>query len=209
MPHAGDPDPSPPPPPADDGRARASTSADTHVRSAAGPVRARVHWPARIRSASPPPMVVVFADPGADRRPGPDVDARARGSESADARARELCRRLGVVVVAVAVDDVAAGLAVVGWAADHAADLAADPARIVVVGDGAGADLATRVAARAGADGWPPIERLVVLPAGGAPPPWLLHALTADGRRPASGHESHPDPVVAPGATPPSPRTPR
>jgi hypothetical protein len=65
----------------------------------------------------------------------------------------------GLVVVtldcgACGVDDV---LAATQWAADHAEELGADPARLLVGGTGAGAAVAAEVVARARRDGWPPV----------------------------------------------------
>jgi hypothetical protein len=173
-----------------------STTAEVHLRTATERVRARVLWPAPIRSGPPRPLVVLFADTSA-LPDGPGVRPEPV------ARAREICVALGVVVVvvAVAVDAVALGLMVIGWAADHAAGLAADPTRLVVVGAGAGAAVAALVAARAGADGWPPIERLVVIDAT-APSADVVRVLQRCFDHPA------PDPAGAPAASP-SPRTTR
>ena len=53
--------------------------------------------------------------------------------------------------------------AAVSWAADHAAELGADAARIAVVGDGAGAALAERVAELAADEGWPPLRHVALI----------------------------------------------
>jgi acetyl esterase/lipase len=45
------------------------------------------------------------------------------------------------------------------WAAEHARELEADPARLVVGGSGAGAALAAAAALAARDHGWPPIAR--------------------------------------------------
>ncbi|WP_112237340.1 alpha/beta hydrolase fold domain-containing protein [Kribbella monticola] len=50
---------------------------------------------------------------------------------------------------------VAEAKAIVGWAADHAGELDADPARLLLAGSGTGAALAAEVARLAAAEGWP------------------------------------------------------
>jgi acetyl esterase/lipase len=91
---------------------------------------------------------------------------------SGDAVARAVCARDGVVVLSAAlrpapppstpeeeaVDVVEDAVTVTGWAADHAAELGADPGRLLVGGEGGGAALAAAVAARARDAGWPPID---------------------------------------------------
>ena len=75
----------------------------------------------------------------------------------------------------LSVDVPGAGPEVAAWAADHAAELGADPARIVVAGHAAGARAAVGVALGACADGWPPIARQVLV----APRLGVLHAALA------------------------------
>ena len=53
--------------------------------------------------------------------------------------------------------------AVLGWAADHASELDADPDRLVVAGDGAGAALAAAVTLHARDQWWPAILRQVLI----------------------------------------------
>lgn len=78
--------------------------------------------------------------------------------ETHDVKARDLCVALGAVVVSVeyrrapehvfpaAFDDCWAALV---WAVDHAAELGADPGRVIVAGDSAGGNLAAALAVRA------------------------------------------------------------
>jgi hypothetical protein len=120
--------------------ARTPASAAIQLRGYAGLIWARVYWPVARR----PPLLVLFGD-------CPD----------------ELCRRIclhgGVVVLAAApVTSDADALAAVGWAADHAAELDADPARLQVAGTGRGAALAAEVARRAADDGWPELTLLAL-----------------------------------------------
>jgi acetyl esterase len=91
-----------------------------------------------------------------------------------DHECRVLANRAGVIVVSVdyrlapehkfpaAVDD---GLAALRWVAEHAKDLGGDPARIALVGDSAGGDIAAVVAQLARDAGGPPvIFQLLVYP---------------------------------------------
>ncbi|TDU83259.1 hypothetical protein EV138_5721 [Kribbella voronezhensis] len=50
---------------------------------------------------------------------------------------------------------VAAARAVVGWAADHAGELEADPARLYLAGSGTAAAVAVEIARLAADEGWP------------------------------------------------------
>jgi acetyl esterase len=95
--------------------------------------------------------------------------------DSHDSVARELCGRANLVVVSVdyrlapehrfpaAVDDC---LAATRWAAEHAASLDADAARLAVGGDSAGGNLAAAVALQLRDEGAPAIAaQLLVYPA--------------------------------------------
>jgi acetyl esterase len=75
-------------------------------------------------------------------------------------------------VCALAFDD---ALAALGWAADHARELGARTGPLVLAGTGEGGALARLLAARAAAEGWPEIARVVLIPPEGA-----LHAALAD-----------------------------
>lgn len=92
-----------------------------------------------------------------------------------DAPCRVLCRHAGVHVLAVdyrlapehpfpaAFDD---GRAALRWAQQHAAELGADPARVGIGGDSAGANLAAAISIRAARDGGPaPTCQVLVYPA--------------------------------------------
>jgi len=128
--------------------------AELRLRTRTGPLQARVAWPA---AADVPPALLVFFP-----APGRDAASVCRG----------LCRLAGVVVLSApprsgptepastAFDDAAA---VLGWAADHADELDADPGRLVVGGEGAGAALAAAVTLHARDQWWPAIGRQVVI----------------------------------------------
>jgi acetyl esterase len=138
--------------------------AEVHLRGRAGPLATRVHWPPR---PGPPfrPALLVFL-PG----DGPGDGAEALGN--ADALCGALCRHAGVVVLAVrrrrasagveapAIED---GITATAWAADHAAELGADPRRLVVAGEALGAGVAAAVALHARDLGWPVLTRQVLI----------------------------------------------
>jgi acetyl esterase/lipase len=79
----------------------------------------------------------------------------------ADPLLRGLCSHAGVLVLAPSCQTTAGDLqlhdaiAVLEWAADHAAELGADPLRLLIAGVGAGGDLAAAVALYARDQGWP------------------------------------------------------
>jgi len=75
----------------------------------------------------------------------------------------ELITRLGAVVLTVSAAHAFEALAALSWAADHAVELGVDAARIAVVGDGAGAALAERVAELAADEGWPPLRHVALI----------------------------------------------
>lgn len=140
--------------------------ADLQLRGRAGPLRTCVHWPPAAGGPGPPPLLVLLPAAGAD-------DVWATVSALA-----------GVVVLAVTdtrltrMADAAAlveATTATEWAADHAAELDADPRRLVIGGEGQGAWLAAAVALRARDEGWPTLARqLLVVP-------------TAPGRRAGQG----------------------
>ena len=80
----------------------------------------------------------------------------------AGAQAEQTCRRLrednglrvlGVRCLAAAPD----GMTVREWAPAHAAELGADPARLLVAGQGSGGAVAAAVESQARAAGWPAV----------------------------------------------------
>ncbi|WP_242890975.1 alpha/beta hydrolase fold domain-containing protein [Actinomadura litoris] len=113
-----------------------TTSADVHLRGASGPVRARARWPV----ADEPGVLLLFHV----GEPCPHIV------------------RPDVLVLEVCLDPphesaVRDAAAVLGWVADHAAELGAAPARLTVAGRGAGAAVAAAVVRSARAEGWPEV----------------------------------------------------
>jgi acetyl esterase len=156
--------------------------ADMQLRGPKGPLAARAYWPALHDPVTAPALLVLL--PGRDS--GGDVDA-------VDALCRGVCAEIGVVVLSptyrpVAPDPHTAALedslATVHWAADHAAELGADPGRLLLAGTGIGGRLAAAVARQARDDGWPAVRRQVAIQQGTEDR--MRHAL-ARSLRPALG----------------------
>jgi acetyl esterase len=114
--------------------------ADVHLRGRTGTLRGRVHQP-----STPDRALLVLLDGNVDE---------------VDPLCRELCTRAGLVVLAAPVTGLDDATAVVEWAADHAAELGADPHRLLLAGVGAATALAAEVARQATATGWPVLRLL-------------------------------------------------
>ena len=175
-------------PPAPAGIRRA---ADLRLRGRGGPIPVRVRWPASQALGSPPPVIVVLADPSGTSAAGPADDTLCD----------ELCAGLGALVLRTAWAarrDDAPGSALeraagaLEWAADHAAELDGDPERLIVAGRGRAAAAAGALSLRARDQGWPRLAGQVLVLTGpcpaeaDAPPP-------AGARRGSGGrHDRHP-----------------
>ena len=131
------------------------------LRGPAGPLAARIYWPER-RSGGVPALLVFFHASG----------FVAGSLDTAEALCRALCSRTGVVVLSVTYRTTPPhpypaafrdATAAVDWVADHAGELAADPARLLVAGEGAGGNLAAAVALHARDHGWPSPTRQVLI----------------------------------------------
>lgn len=105
--------------------------------------RARLHRP-RPTPGPPPGLVVLLAAPEQAGLAGP------------------LAHALVAVVLAVPAVRVCEAYAVLAWAADHAAELGADPARVGVVGIGVDV-AAAQVAELAAREGWPRVHVAVTV----------------------------------------------
>jgi acetyl esterase/lipase len=128
--------------------------ADLQLRGRTGPLRTRVEWPPSAGGPVPPPLLVFLP------------------TERDDDLVSTVSVLAGVIVLAVGdtrptrLPDAAAlveATTATQWAADHAAELDADPGRVVVGGAGRGAWLAAAVALQARDDGWPALARQVLV----------------------------------------------
>jgi acetyl esterase len=139
--------------------ARTHRVADVALRGPAPRGRARVHWPAGSGARA---LVVLFTG-GAD------------GSELVD----RLLDDVGAVVLSVPATFAAEAHATLAWAADHAAELGAEPGRLAIVGAGSGAALAERVSELATDEGWPPLRHVALIWPHDDPAPALARLVPA------------------------------
>jgi len=136
---------------------RVGRVADLTLRGWSGAVRGQVTWPSGAAGAAePPPLLLCFPDAG-------DRTGRL---------ARALCAAGDVVVLEIglrtpphepspaAFHDAVAALE---WAADHGAELDADPARLAVAGDRTGGAVAGAMALHARDNWWPAVERQLLV----------------------------------------------
>jgi len=128
--------------------------AELQLRGRTGVLRASVAWP--VPAERPPALLVYFPHSARD----------------AGQLARALSRLAGVVVLTAEVRSAASDFAstafddasaTLGWAADHAEELDADPDRLLVAGYGAGAALAAAVTLHARDQWWPAVARQVLI----------------------------------------------
>ena len=103
-------------------------------------VRPRLSWP--LDAPYGRPMAVFLAD-----------------LETSFAAADALCHDAGFVVLALRTEDPEVATIAVEWAGDHAEQLGADGGRLLV----AGGMLAAAAALHARDEGWPPLERQVLI----------------------------------------------
>ena len=144
-------------------------AADLRLRGRTGPIPVRVRWPASQTLGSPPPVIVVLADPS-----GASVAAPADNT-----LCDELCAGLGALVLraswAARRDDgpdsaLERAAAALEWAADHAAELDGDPGRLIVAGRGNAAVAAAALALRARDRRWPRLAGQILVLTRPCPP---------------------------------------
>jgi acetyl esterase len=130
-----------------------SRIADLQLRGSTSPLPVRVYWPGQ--TARPVPLLV-FCIVGAGA--GPHAETSHAETSHAEATCRGLSEDPGLVVLAVpCLAGARDGTTVLEWAAEHAAELGADPGRLLVAGRGAGSAVAAAVVSRARAAGWPAV----------------------------------------------------
>jgi acetyl esterase len=138
---------------------------DLSIPGAVAPLPARLYTPAGAAPATGWPLTVYYHGGG----------FVAYSIESHDQLCRELCAASGAAVLSTEyrlapehpypapVDDAHAALR---WAHAHAHELGADPNRLAVAGDSAGANLSVAVTLRARDEGGPPLAaQLLIYPA--------------------------------------------
>jgi len=118
-----------------------ASDASLVLRERRGLVRVRVNWPPPECGDRNP--VLVF------------LSTEEVPTESVDALCRALCADACVVVLSVRTACRDTATTALEWAADHAAQLEADPGRVLLGGAGRGGALAAQVALRARENGWP------------------------------------------------------
>jgi hypothetical protein len=121
-----------------------SQDADLHLR---GGVRARVTWPPDTPVERPP--LLVFVPP--------------RGVPADALLCHELAVHIPAVVLAADSGSFHAAREALEWGADHAAELGADPRRLVLVGEHRGATVVAALARHARDRGWPQIAHAVLI----------------------------------------------
>ena len=126
------------------------------------PMAVRIYTPLASGGTGPHPLMVFFHGSG----------FVICNLDTHDAMCRNLCSAAGIVVVSVdyrlapehkfpaASDDC---FAATQWAVAHAAELGADPARVVIAGDSAGGNLAAVTALRARESGGPALRGQLLL----------------------------------------------
>jgi alpha/beta hydrolase fold len=137
-------------------RLRAGRVADLQLRGWSGPLRARVTWPSAGDGSDAPALALCFPD----------------GSDDHGRLARAVRDPGGVVVLSVGLrsaphepspDAFHDAVAALEWAADHGAELDADPGRLIVAGERAGAAVAAAMALHARDNWWPAVARQVLV----------------------------------------------
>lgn len=114
-------------------------TAAVQIRGATGPLWANIYWPP---GGSAPPLLVYF-------------------TSDSITELRTLCLSKSLIVLAAPAQyGLPAAKAIVGWAADHASELEADPDRLLIAGTGDGAELAIAVFRIAEQEGWPELTLL-------------------------------------------------
>jgi len=125
----------------------AMRDASLALRERKGIVRVRVNWPTL--DGKPPVLAFLSSD-----------DVR---TDTVDALCSGLCVDAGILVLSVRTDCFDTATTALEWTAEHAKQLDADPATVLVGGIGRGGALAAAVALGARDNGWPDLTRQVLI----------------------------------------------
>jgi acetyl esterase/lipase len=124
-------------------------------------LHARVYWPQPTAEPAACPLILLLTDAEA-----------AGGIESGEGFGRLLCSAAAAIVLAVPAPGVASPvegpdhdrqIAVLGWVADHAAELGGHPHRLLVAGRRVAGARAARLAISAQHAGWPELARQMLV----------------------------------------------
>jgi hypothetical protein len=121
--------------------------AQFHLRFGRTPLEARIYWPPQALLPGITSLMVLLTDRA---RPG-NADLVGRGLSA------------GASVVVLRVDDRLQSMAALTWAADHADELGSRADRVIVAGSGVSGARAARLAIVARDNGWPVLERQVLV----------------------------------------------
>ena len=121
--------------------------AQFHLRFGRASLEAQIYWPRRPLLPEATSLMVLLED---EARPG-NADLLARGLS------------VGADVVVLRVPDRVQTLAALMWAADHAHQLGGQADRVMVAGRGVSGDRAARLAITARDNGWPILQRQVLV----------------------------------------------
>jgi acetyl esterase/lipase len=132
-------------------------AADLMLRFNGGRLRARVHWPQPVADNRSAALVLLLA--GVQKK---------ESERERDAFGEALSAAAAAVVLSVPLGHRPAGhndhfYRALGWAADHAGELAAEPNRLAVAGTHAGGAHAAWLAIAARDGGWPPLTRQLLI----------------------------------------------
>jgi acetyl esterase/lipase len=126
-----------------------ASDASLVLRERRGLVRVRVNWPPPECGDRNPVLVFLSTD--------------EEPTDTVDALCRSLCTEACVVVLSVRTACRDTAVTALEWAADHAAQLEADPGVVLLGGAGKGGAVAAQVALRARENGWPSLAGDVLL----------------------------------------------
>ena len=158
-----------------------TSDANLMLRERSGLIRVRVNWPPP-ECGGPNPVLVFLST---DEEPTDRVDGLCR----------ELCAAACVVVLSVRTACRETAATALEWAADHATQLEADTATMLLGGVGKGGALAAQVALGTRESGWPTLAGDVLLVDGGQPVAdvaRVLRTALSSGR----GRDGSPRPLV-------------